>query len=190
MLSHPVLCHICKSMCLFKTQVKYSSAFLGYLWNFFLNVVCKLEYENFNICWRILVWLILVVLGMIYKWPRKGQHSLPDSPTCQALKLFSVFFILLKILHYSESPNIYFFLTTEETDTLLGKLSSFLNKEFQDWREYQRIVHVAERAVLKKITVSCMFILHYHIYGYACWQICVCVFVNIFRSSSLPAVMV
>lgn len=53
------------------------------------------------------------------------------------------------------------FLTTEETDAFLGKLYSFLNKEFQDRKEYHRTVHVAERAVLQEITVSCMFKLHF-----------------------------
>lgn len=95
-LSHPVLCHICKSMCLFKTQVKYSSAFLGYLWNFFLNVVCKLEYENFNIRWRILVWLILVVCGMIYKWPRKGQHSFTWFTYLSSSKAFLCIFYFIE----------------------------------------------------------------------------------------------
>lgn len=73
------------------------------------------------------------------------------------------FFILLSSLHCSESLNIYgCFLTTEETYTLLVKLSFFLSKEFQDRKEYHRIVHIAERPVLQEITVSCMFILYYH----------------------------
>lgn len=94
-------------VCLFKTQAKWVCLF-GLPVNFFLNVVYKLGYENFNTCWRILIWLILVVSGMIYKWLRKGQHSF-TCLTCQALKLCSVFFILLTILHCSESSNMYGF---------------------------------------------------------------------------------
>lgn len=49
-----------------------------------------------------------LLVGMIYKWVRKGQCSF-TCLTCQGLKLFTVFFILLTILYCSESINIYGF---------------------------------------------------------------------------------
>lgn len=52
-LSHPVFCHICKSVS--QDPGKVFICLFGLPVNFLLSVVCKLGYEDFKTWWRILV---------------------------------------------------------------------------------------------------------------------------------------